>query len=142
MGTMSFNGTSGPCTANQNCPTTSFTTVVAGAPGPVAGVRLSLEAVAASTDQNTLTLKSPAGTSVLLFNQRGTFLTDDFVGTLFDDDATAPVATAPGPFHGCFRPEQPLSAFDGQSADGTWTLEVKTCLYETSVTSWTLHLDF
>ena len=33
---------------------------------------------------------------------------------------------APGtaPFTGSFRPEQPLSAFDGRTANGTWTLNV------------------
>jgi hypothetical protein len=141
-GDQSVMGTTGPCNANQNCPTTAFTAAVAGAPGPVVDVDLSLEAVAASTDQNILWLQSPQGTLVMLFNHHGTFLTDDFVGTIFDDEALQSVAMAPGPFHGCFKPDEPLAAFKGQDANGTWTLLVETCLYQTSVTSWTLHLDF
>src|SRR4029079_10448090 len=104
-GDLSVMGSAGPCTAHQNCPTTVFTAVVAGAPGPLVDVDVSIEAIAASPDQNVLRLPSPQGTLVTLFNHRGTFLTDDFVGTMFDDEATLAVATAPGPFHGCFKPE-------------------------------------
>lgn len=141
-GDMSLPGSTGPCTANQNCPQTDFVVQVMGAPGPVVDVDVSLDGVAASTDQNRIWLIGPDATQVLLFDQRGTSLTDDFVGTSFDDHAPATVASAPGPFHGCYRPEQPLAAFDGKTADGTWTLRVETCLFETSITQWQLHLDF
>jgi subtilisin-like proprotein convertase family protein len=141
-GDQSVTGTTGACSANQNCPVTTFTAVVAGAPGPIVDVDVSIDAIAASTDQNILRLQSPQGTIVTLFNHHGTFLTDDFVGTMFDDEAAQSVATAPGPFHGCYKPTQPLTAFQGQSANGTWTLLVETCLYETSVSAWTLHLDY
>jgi predicted dithiol-disulfide oxidoreductase (DUF899 family) len=135
-------GTTGACNANQNCPTTSFTAVVTGAPGPIVDVDVSLNAIAASTDQNILSLRSPQGTTVTLFNHHGNPFTDDFFGTMFDDEAAQSVASAPGPFHGCYRPDQALSAFKGQIADGVWTLQVQTCLFETSVSNWTLHLDF
>jgi hypothetical protein len=141
-GEMSFAGASGAAMANQNCPQTDYPVQVAGAPGPITDVDVSLEAIAASTDQNRIWLVSPSNVQVLLFDHGGTFLTDDFVGTIFDDQAATPVATAPGPFHGCFRPEQGLAAFNNASADGQWILRVETCLYETSVTSWELHLDF
>jgi len=142
IGDLSVMGGVGPCAANQNCPITIFTAVVANAPGPIVDVDVSLEAIAASTDQNVLKLRSPQGTLVTLFNHRGNFLTDDFFGTMFDDEAAQAVAMAPGPFNGCFKPEQPLSTFKGESAIGTWKLEVQTCLYQTTVNSWTLHLDF
>ena len=127
--------------ANQYCPQTDFPLVVAGAAGPVADVDVELDVVAANTSENRLWLVSPIGTQVLLFDRHGTFLTDDFFGTMFDDDAALSIAAAAGPFHGCYRPEQSLSALEGQTADGTWILRVETCLYETTVQSWTLHLD-
>jgi subtilisin-like proprotein convertase family protein len=141
-GDLSVNGAGGGANANQNCPSTLFSVLVQNAPGPVADVDVELQAVAANTSENRLWLKSPLGTEVLLFDRRGNFLTDDFFGTIFDDQSATPVAAAPGPFHGCYSPEQALSAFDGQAADGTWTLRVETCLYETTVQSWTLNLDF
>lgn len=80
-----------------------------------------------------VTLTSPGGTTVTLvsrpgagaFGARG----DDFAGLVLDDEAAAAVDTIadlnpPGGYSGRFRPDQPLSAFDGQSLAGTWTLRV------------------
>jgi hypothetical protein len=141
-GAIAMPGGIGPAAANQYCPQTDFVVDIDGAPGPIADVDVSIDGVLANTSQNRLWLVGPSGTQVLLFDRRGTFLTDDFVGTLFDDDAPTAVASAPGPFHGCFAPEQSLAAFTGQAADGTWILRVETCLYETSIGDWQLHLDF
>ncbi|MGE4196684.1 MAG: proprotein convertase P-domain-containing protein, partial [Phycisphaerales bacterium] len=49
---------------------------------------------------------------------------DDFVNTVFDDEALTSIITGAAPFTGSFQPEQPLNRFDGQSAAGVWTLEV------------------
>jgi hypothetical protein len=141
-GDVSMPGGGGAVPASQNCPQADFTVIVADAPGPIVDVDVSLDAIAANTSQNRVWLLAPDGTQVLLFDHRGTFLTDDFVGTEFDDESGMSVAAAPGPFHGCFQPEQALATLVGKSADGQWTLRVETCLYETSVTAWQLHLDF
>jgi len=74
-------------------------------------------------------LTSPAGTTVTLINH-----TDgsgnNFCQTVLDDDAAgAPniqtAATANAPFTGTWLPASPLSAFDGQNPNGTWTLSVQ-----------------
>ncbi|MBC7772805.1 MAG: S8 family serine peptidase [Pyrinomonadaceae bacterium] len=49
---------------------------------------------------------------------------DDFIDTVFDDEAATTITTAAAPFTGSFRPESPLNRFDGQTAAGVWTLEV------------------
>ncbi len=49
---------------------------------------------------------------------------DDFVGTVFDDEAVTSVVNGAAPFTGSFRPEQTLNRFDGRQASGVWTLEV------------------
>lgn len=49
---------------------------------------------------------------------------DDFVGTVFDDEALSSIVSAAAPFTGSFRPEQTLNRFDGQQASGVWTLEI------------------
>lgn len=142
VGDVSMPGIGGAVPGDQNCPHTDFLVQVVGSPSAIADVDVSIEAIAANTSQNRVWVVAPDGTQVLLFDHRGTFLTDDFVGTEFDDQAPTPIASAPGPFHGCFQPEQGLAALNGKAADGAWILRVETCLYETSVTGWQLHLDF
>jgi len=50
--------------------------------------------------------------------------TDNYTATTFDDEATTSITLGVPPFTGSFRPEGLLSAFDGVSMDGTWTLFV------------------
>ncbi len=76
-------------------------------------------------------LISPQGTSVALVLNRGGS-GDNFgqnsgpgtVYTIFDDETSTGIAVGSPPFAGSFRPETPLSALDGQSAGGTWTLQI------------------
>ncbi len=70
-----------------------------------------------------LSLISPAGTPVTLANHRGGS-GDNFVNTVFDDEAAVPISDGSAPFTGSFRPEAPLSAVDGQAANGTWQFKV------------------
>ncbi|HLP85204.1 MAG TPA: zinc-dependent metalloprotease family protein [Phycisphaerales bacterium] len=76
----------------------------------------------------TYTLISPAGTRVTLFNQRGGS-GNHLCNTLFDDSASTAIAsvgtTLTNLFSGAWRPESPLSAFNGQSPLGTWNLELR-----------------
>lgn len=77
------------------------------------------------------TLVSPAGTSINLITNVGT--SRDHLNVLFDDGAGSGIAshtsnndsttTAP-PYQRTFRPENALSAFDGQNAAGTWQLTI------------------
>jgi subtilisin family serine protease/subtilisin-like proprotein convertase family protein len=71
----------------------------------------------------TLTLVSPSGQSMLLVNRQGG--SSDDIKVLFDDEASVQILSAPVPFTGSLRPEQALSIFDGESAEGTWTLVVR-----------------
>ena len=84
-------------------------------------------------------LTSPAGTTVRLVNMRGGS-GDNFTNTVFDDEAATSITAGVAPFTGSFRPEQPLSAFDGQPASGTWTLKVvDTAAIDTgTLSSWDL----
>ncbi|UXH79024.1 proprotein convertase P-domain-containing protein [Roseateles amylovorans] len=68
-------------------------------------------------------LISPTGTLVTLSNRRGNS-GENFINTVFDDEATVAVAGARAPFTGSYRPDARLSALDGQDAFGTWTLRV------------------
>jgi subtilisin-like proprotein convertase family protein len=79
-----------------------------------------------------LTLIAPDGTSVALANNRGGG-GDNFgtgandcsgVPTVFDDSASIAIGAGTAPFAGTFRPDSPLSAFNGKAVNGVWTLRV------------------
>ncbi len=65
----------------------------------------------------------PDGTTVLLSNRRGGS-GFNFTDTVFDDEAATAISAGSAPFTGSFRPEQPLSVFDGQQAAGQWKLRI------------------
>jgi subtilisin-like proprotein convertase family protein len=74
-------------------------------------------------------LTSPAGTTVTLMNRPGGTANtgNNFCGTVLDDAAASSIqsiTSAGQPNTGTFQPANPLSAFNGQSADGVWTLNV------------------
>jgi len=80
----------------------------------------------------TMTLIGPDGTSVpLVFLRGGSGAnfgtgTNDCSGvpTVFDDSASTPIFAGTAPFAGAFRPETPLSAFNGKQLNGLWILRV------------------
>jgi uncharacterized repeat protein (TIGR01451 family) len=80
-----------------------------------------------------LSLRSPVGTVVPVMVLAGNTQSGDNLNDLFDDEAAASigahVATAidattplPPPYLHSFQPSNPLSAFKGQNANGTWTM--------------------
>jgi subtilisin-like proprotein convertase family protein len=76
-----------------------------------------------------LELTSPAGTTVVLANRPGGAGNngDDFIGTVFDDEASAAVGAGgtSAPYTGSFRPQaDQLSRLDTESQQGTWALKV------------------
>jgi subtilisin-like proprotein convertase family protein len=73
-------------------------------------------------------LTSPGGTTVTLIqNTDGSG--NNFCQTVLDDESGGAsiqsVVSAQAPFTGSFTPANPLSAFDGQNPNGTWTLSVQ-----------------
>ena len=70
-----------------------------------------------------LTLTGPGGQAVVLANQRGS-AGDDFLDTVFDDQAATSIVSGSPPFAGSYRPEQTFSGLLNAPAAGTWTLKV------------------
>jgi subtilisin-like proprotein convertase family protein len=68
-------------------------------------------------------LISPLGTRVELFTDVGSNGAN-FTDTVLDDECATSIASGTAPFTGCYQPEGSLSAVDGQSSNGVWTLEV------------------
>lgn len=76
-----------------------------------------------------ITLTSPQGTTVTLASRPGGTLNggNNFCNTVFDDSATAliqRITSAGAPYTGSFKPANPLAAFNGENANGTWVLNV------------------
>ncbi len=115
--------------------------VVSGVVGTISDVNFRLDALAgcdnvASNANASVThtflgdlrfkLTSPTGTTVSLIANRGSGGNNFCTVTLDDDGGFPSVSTIPatGAVAGNFAPESPLAAFDGQNANGTWTLNV------------------
>ncbi|MCO4769161.1 MAG: proprotein convertase P-domain-containing protein [Deltaproteobacteria bacterium] len=73
-----------------------------------------------------ITLTSPAGTSVQVFDNLQLGNADDFTNTVWDDEGAnlAMTNVALAPFTGSWVPFEPLSAFDGEELQGTWLLTI------------------
>lgn len=86
---------------------------------------LSVQVSASHSSDGTvrITLVGPDDTRVVLFNRRGGS-GNDFTNTTFDDEAPNSVWRGTAPFTGSYKPEYVLSAFDGKSAKGTWSLVI------------------
>ncbi len=87
----------------------------------------------------TVNLRSPIGTEITLFAnvpQWGA----NFTNTILSDDADISINSGPAPFTGCYIPQNPLSAFNGSDAQGTWTLRIQSEDWFTtgSLTGWSL----
>jgi subtilisin-like proprotein convertase family protein len=81
-----------------------------------------------------ITLTSPKGETVKLSSFEGlTFFESDFGSggencsgtfTKFNDEAETSINDGTSPYNGQFKPQEPLSAFDGSRLKGKWTLTV------------------
>lgn len=106
-------------------------------------VNVNLTSLTHSFDADLLIqLISPTGTTVTLSANRGGSA-NNFINTVFDDEASTPVAAGGAPFSGSYRPDGLLSAFDGQDAFGLWTLRVadQAWIDSGSINAWGLSLE-
>jgi len=106
---------------DDNATTTS--SIALSGTGRIRDIDVRLDVAHAYVGDLTATLTSPDGTTVQLFEDVGGAGTN-FTDTVFDDEAATSVVAGAAPFTGSYRPESPLSAFDGETVGGTWTLAV------------------
>jgi len=90
-----------------------------------------------------LYLIGPDATQVTLSNGHGGS-GDNYTNTVFDDAAATAIASGSAPFTGTFIPDGALSAFNGKSALGNWTLKVvdSAGLDTGTIDSWSLTLTY
>jgi subtilisin-like proprotein convertase family protein len=90
-----------------------------------------------------LSLLAPNGATIPLATNLGGS-GDNFVDTVFDDEAATPITAGGAPFTGSFRPQSPLTAAEGGSAAGAWRLKVVDTEGQDfgPLNGWTLTLTF
>ncbi len=128
------NTTNGTISAATPCTSPLVRTFVVGDTFTVADVDLGVFITHTWRGDSRITLTSPDGTSVQLVDGDANSTSGDNFNVLLDDAATQTVNTdsatgahstaAPPPFDNTFSPNSPLSAFNGESSNGTWTLEI------------------
>ncbi|WP_337828002.1 proprotein convertase P-domain-containing protein [Pseudonocardia sp. TMWB2A] len=116
---------------NQNCPAAPLIrTFSVTASGTVSDINIGLLIETNFRQDMTVTLKSPAGTTVQLVS--GVGQNEDNFNALLDDSAAQPVSayimhegslSAP-PYAANYRPASPLASFNGQNAQGQWSLSL------------------
>lgn len=136
----------GPVVAipDNNATGVNIPLTVSGASGGVSDLNLRLDGSVCSTAVGATTvgvdhtwvgdltfkLKSPANTSVTFINRPGGSNNDgnNFCQTLLDDQggfsSIGSITAAGAPYTGSFSPQSPFGAFNGESANGAWTLNV------------------
>ena len=68
------------------------------------------------------TLGHLSGNVSLITNRGGSG--DNFINTRLNDSASSPISGGSAPFSSEYRPESPLSAFNGLSPNGDWILAI------------------
>jgi subtilisin-like proprotein convertase family protein len=113
--------------------------------GSILDLDVTLQIAHANVSELTVRLIHPDGvTSALLVDRRCG--TGDGYAVALSDEAADPISGQAGNcanvLNGIFRPEQPLSVFDGRTTAGTWTLEIEDHASSTSGTlyGWSLVL--
>ena len=121
---------------------TTTSTLVVGPAGIITDLNVTVDITHTFTGDLDIFLKHvDTGTEVLLFDQHGGAGND--IGATFDDEAATAISLGAPPYAGSFRPDNPLSAFDGESTAGTWTLRIVDNFGGDSGTlhSWSIHGD-
>lgn len=70
---------------------------------------------------------------------------DSYVNTIFDDEAPTAITAGTVPFTGRFRPETPLTVFDGHTANGDWILRYTDDAatgFNSSIDSWMIEITY
>ncbi|MBI1323697.1 hypothetical protein GC170_11000 [bacterium] len=97
--------------------------IVSGAALPIYGMTVNVTLPHTHVGDLIVTLISPSGTRVRLLNRQGAD-GQNLKNAVFDDSADAKLPNSIVNYTGSYIPFDSLSALNGQTANGTWTLEV------------------
>lgn len=128
------NNTTGTINNTTTCTAPLVRNFTVGTAFTVADVDIGIFATHTYRGDIRITLQSPDGTRVQLVNGNSNTISGDNFNVRLDDSAAQTVntdsatgnhsTTAPPPFANTFAPNNPLSAFGGKAAQGTWRMEI------------------
>ena len=104
--------------------TVNSTVNATGMSGAIVDVDVKLNISHTWNEDLNVTLISPSGTRIPLFEAVGQD-GDNFSGTVLDQQATTNIEDGDAPFAGRFVPTGDLTNLNGEDANGVWTLEVE-----------------
>jgi subtilisin-like proprotein convertase family protein len=104
--------------------TTIKSDLVFPAQGSILDVNVALDITHTYDSDLHVTLISPSGTQLVLFANIGPNQ-HNFHNTVLDDSATTSIVNGVAPYTGTYRPQNPLSLFNGEQASGKWTLQIE-----------------
>ena len=107
----------------SNPPAPTASTISVSGVGGIARLSVNLSITHTWDSDLTATLTNPSGTTITLFSKVGAN-GHNFTDTTFDDQAAGPIGGGSAPYSGSYQPQQPLSTFSTQDANGLWTLKV------------------
>ncbi len=102
------------------------TITVSGGPTSVSRVTVVINVSHTFVSDLHISLTSPSGTTIYLWYEED-YGCNNILST-FDDSAAKSITTVDAtdePFAGTYRPRDPLSTFNGQNANGSWTMTVQ-----------------
>ncbi len=110
-------------------------------PGLIDDVTVNLSLNYSYDGELTVTLISPAGTQIQLFNGIGGS-GHNYTSTTLDDQAGIPITLTTAPYTGTFRPMGGLTQLNGEQPNGTWSLKVNSQygIGTGTLNSWSLHI--
>jgi len=132
-----------PVSIPDNSPTGATSTIAVGSASIVQDADVTVNITHTYDQDLTLSLITPGNTSITLSALHGGS-SNDYTSTVFDDEATTPIASGSAPFTGSFKPDSPLTAVDGASALGSWKLKVvdSATIDVGTIDNWTLNFTF
>jgi subtilisin-like proprotein convertase family protein len=113
-----------PVSIPDNSPTGAEMSIFVSDDEPIVDVNAEIYVTHTYTGDLEVSLIGPDGTEVTLSDRHGGS-GNNFDGTIFDDEATTAIGSGAAPFTGSFRPDDPLSTFDGRLPTGEWRLRVE-----------------
>lgn len=118
-----LDATDTPIAIPDNNPTGIVSVITVDSPLNVLDVNVLLNITHTYDGDLDIHLIGPDNTIVELSTDNGAS-GNNFIDTLFDDEAATSITSGSAPFTGSFRPEQPLSDFDLLPAAGDWQLKI------------------
>jgi subtilisin-like proprotein convertase family protein len=121
--------------------TTTATLTIAGFAGPVTDVDVELSINHVYVGDLIAQLIGPTGVAIELFRRVGGS-DDNFIQTVFDDQAVVSINEGAAPFTGSFRPNGSLADFCELDPNGVWTLRVSdvAASFSGTLIDWRLHI--